>query len=138
MDALDGDERLHGVHDAEVPYEPSPPPGDPYFKLRFLFAGQLDPDITRELLRTALDYRLAQLREPGWMDFTSTGLGPVPTSRGRGAHRPTRDPRVRLQQHRPYIAWFRLTLAKKQIAPGLPPGVTPFRGAATTTTPHDR
>jgi DNA-binding PadR family transcriptional regulator len=43
---------------ARSPYEPSTRPMDPDFKLRFLFAGQLDPAIALEIVDTELAYRL--------------------------------------------------------------------------------
>ncbi|WP_405497268.1 PadR family transcriptional regulator [Nocardia sp. NBC_00511] len=43
---------------ARSPFEPSPRPMDPDFKLRFYFAGQLDRDIAIDIVRTELEYRL--------------------------------------------------------------------------------
>ncbi|MFF9510979.1 helix-turn-helix transcriptional regulator [Streptomyces sp. NPDC014724] len=43
---------------ARSPFEPSPRPMDPDFKLRFVFAGQLDPEIALDVVRTELAYRL--------------------------------------------------------------------------------
>ena len=42
---------------ARSPFEPSPRPMDPDFTLRFVFAGQLDPQIALDVVRTELEYR---------------------------------------------------------------------------------
>ncbi|MEU3742543.1 PadR family transcriptional regulator [Streptomyces sp. NPDC032198] len=43
---------------ARSPYEPSLRPMDPEFKLRLIFAGQLDPEIALDVVRTELAHRL--------------------------------------------------------------------------------
>ncbi|MER5708795.1 PadR family transcriptional regulator [Streptomyces sp. NPDC002122] len=116
---------------ARSPYEPSPRPMDPDFRLRFLFAGQLGPEVTVEILRTELDYRLARLREPGWMDFTTIPLDPVPEIDLAWARA------IQLSAHEfgysstaAYIAWLQLTLAKAEDAAGRAPSSAPYRGRA--------
>ncbi|MDI2127522.1 PadR family transcriptional regulator, partial [Yinghuangia seranimata] len=42
---------------ARSPYEPTPRFVDPDFMVRFIFAGQLDPEFALAVLRTELDYR---------------------------------------------------------------------------------
>ncbi|MVU77243.1 PadR family transcriptional regulator [Nocardia sp. ET3-3] len=42
---------------ARSPFEPSPRPMDPDFKLRLIFAGQLDRKIAIDIVRTELEYR---------------------------------------------------------------------------------
>ncbi len=42
---------------ARSPFEPSPRPMDPDFTLRFVFAGQIDPRIALDVVRTELEYR---------------------------------------------------------------------------------
>ncbi|MFB7160978.1 PadR family transcriptional regulator [Streptomyces sp. NPDC056242] len=43
---------------ARSPFQPSPRPRDPDFTLRFVFAGQLDPEIALDTVSTELAYRL--------------------------------------------------------------------------------
>ena len=102
---------------------------DPDFKLRFLFAGQLGPEVTVQILRTELDHRLAQVREPGWMDFTTVELDPVPEIDPEWART------IQLSAHEfgysntaAYIAWLQLTLAKAEVAAGRVLSDTPYRG----------
>ncbi|MBU3067814.1 PadR family transcriptional regulator [Nocardia sp. NEAU-G5] len=42
---------------ARSPFEPSTRPMDPDFKLRLIFAGQLDREIAIDIVRTELEYR---------------------------------------------------------------------------------
>jgi len=39
-------------------YEPSTRPGDPDFTIRFVFAGQLDPEIALDIVNTELEFRI--------------------------------------------------------------------------------
>ncbi|WP_188268572.1 MULTISPECIES: PadR family transcriptional regulator [unclassified Streptomyces] len=45
---------------ARSPFEPSPRPRDPEFTLRFVFAGQVSPEIALDIVNTELAYRVAQ------------------------------------------------------------------------------
>ncbi|MBS2533882.1 helix-turn-helix transcriptional regulator [Catenulispora sp. NF23] len=101
---------------ARAPYEPSPRPMDPDFKLRFLFGGQLDPQIAIELLRTELDYRRAQRggpRVPGY-DARHTVLQPefsqIDPEWAREVHTLTHEQGYASTSA--YIAWLELTLER--------------------------
>ncbi|MBF6331435.1 PadR family transcriptional regulator [Nocardia transvalensis] len=62
---------------AHSPYEPAPRPMDPDFMLRFLFAGVLGRGIAVRLLRTELDYRRAQDRDPMTIDELVADNDPI-------------------------------------------------------------
>ncbi|WP_330180994.1 PadR family transcriptional regulator [Nocardia sp. NBC_01503] len=98
---------------ARSPFEPSPRPMDPDFKLRFYFAGQLDREIAIDIVRTELEYRLKH--------DNLTAEAPSPT--GYEAQIPDLDPEWARQIHimghehgyastAAYIAWLQLTLAR--------------------------
>lgn len=98
---------------ARSPFEPSPRPMDPDFKLRFFFAGQLDREIAIDIVRTELDYRLTR-------DNLSADAG-LPES--YYPQMPGLDPEWARQIHvmahehgyastAAYIAWLQLTLAR--------------------------
>jgi len=99
---------------ARSPFEPSQRPMDPDFMQRFVYGGQLGRDIAIRVLRTELDFRLAQKEA----DFQVTRR-PVSTSPGAI---PELDPswsdRIHELAHErgyastaQYIAWLELTLA---------------------------
>ncbi|MFG2629262.1 PadR family transcriptional regulator [Streptomyces sp. NPDC048473] len=98
---------------ARSPYEPSTRPHDPDFKIRFIFAGQLDREIAIDLVRTELDYRLRQTAG-------KNGALELPDYE---AQIPEIDPawarEVHLLAHedgyassRSYIVWLQLTLQR--------------------------
>lgn len=118
---------------ARSPYEPSPRMTDSDFRLRFLFAGQLGPQFALDLLRTELDYRLAHVGEPGWMDFLTDE--PAEDAEPDSLVDASWANAVRLAAHEhgyramaSYIAWLQLTLARLELQAGLPPSRTPYRG----------
>ncbi|MFK0191769.1 PadR family transcriptional regulator [Kitasatospora sp. NPDC090308] len=135
---------------ARSPYEPSPRMTDSDFRLRFLFAGQLGPEFALDLLRTELDYRLAHVGEPGWMDFlTDEAADGAAHEAADGATAEATAGSlvdaawanaVRLAAHEhgyramaSYIAWLQLTLARLELQAGLPPSRTPYRGRPADT-----
>ncbi|MET9490773.1 PadR family transcriptional regulator [Nocardia sp. NPDC006630] len=98
---------------ARSPYEPSPRPMDPDFKLRFLFAGSLDRDIAIEIVRTELDYRKKH--------DAQSPLAPIPDS--YDPQLPELDPQwareIQTMTHEQgyayasgFIVWLELTLAR--------------------------
>ncbi len=118
---------------ARSPYEPSPRMTDSDFRLRFLFAGQLGPQFALDLLRTELDYRLAHVGEPGWMDFLTDE--PAEDAEPDSLVDASWANAVRLAAHEhgyramaSYIAWLQLPLARLELQAGLPPSRTPYRG----------
>ncbi|MFE5646668.1 PadR family transcriptional regulator [Rhodococcus sp. NPDC056516] len=114
---------------ARSPYTPSPRPSDPDFKLRLLFAGQLGPDIAIELIRTELDFRIAQAASPGWQAFVEMKLQPAPGIDASWVH----ELHTTAHEHgytatAGYIAWLQLALAKfEREAMGMVSSV-PYRG----------
>lgn len=98
---------------ARSPYEPAPRPMDPDFKLRFLFGGQLDPEVAISVVRTELEYRLKH-------DVTSANLEVVDHYEpqipeldlewARGVH--TMAHEHGYASTAAYIAWLQLTLAR--------------------------
>ncbi|MEV5205096.1 PadR family transcriptional regulator [Streptomyces sp. NPDC053720] len=102
---------------ARSPFEPSPRPMDPDFKLRFIFGGQLGPEIALDIVRTELEYRLQH-------DVTAT-TPPFPAE--YEAQIPELDPawarEVHVMAHEhgyafsaSYIAWLQLTKARLERA----------------------
>jgi len=98
---------------ARSPYQPSPRPMDPDFKLRFLFAGQLSPEIALEVVDTELAYRIKH-----------DGISPAfPVTDVYEGQIPELDPdwarEVHIMAHEngyafahSYIAWLQLTKAR--------------------------
>ncbi|MEV5201144.1 PadR family transcriptional regulator [Streptomyces sp. NPDC053720] len=98
---------------ARSPFEPSPRPMDPDFKLRFVFGGQLGPEIALDIVSTELEYRLKH-------DAT-TPEAPLPFT--YEAQIPELDPvwarEIHTMAHEngyasaaAYIAWLQLTKAR--------------------------
>ncbi|WP_436776375.1 PadR family transcriptional regulator [Yinghuangia sp. YIM S09857] len=55
---------------ARSPFQPSLRPADPDFAIRFIFGGQLDPDIALRVVRTELEYRQKDVHHtatPQWL-----------------------------------------------------------------------
>ncbi|MFF0223269.1 helix-turn-helix transcriptional regulator [Streptomyces sp. NPDC004629] len=107
---------------ARSPYVPSTRPMDPDFMVRFVFGAALGRDVAIDLLRTELDYRRKQAAHENWIDFAQASLDPIPEV----------DPAWAREVHwtahergyastAAYIAWLELTLARFEIAQGLPP-----------------
>lgn len=112
---------------ARSPYEPSRRPLDVDFRIRFIFAGQLDPQLAIDVVRTELEYRLEH-------DNTSPMLvHPQPFE----PQIPELDPVWAMEIHTlaheggystaaTYIAWLQLTLARlesgraRRSGPGAP------------------
>ncbi|RJL23263.1 PadR family transcriptional regulator [Bailinhaonella thermotolerans] len=95
---------------ARSPYEPSSRPMDPDFKIRFVFGGQLDPEIAISVVRTELEYRQKHDLNPTFALFES-----------QEAEIPELDPAWARQIHTlahehgyastaSYVAWLQLTL----------------------------
>ncbi|MFE3259829.1 PadR family transcriptional regulator [Nocardia sp. NPDC059091] len=98
---------------ARSPFEPSPRPMDPDFKLRLIFAGQLDREIAVDIVRTELEYRRKH----------DTGSAATPFPADYDPQIPELDPvwarQVQTMAHEhgyaftaSYIAWLELTLAR--------------------------
>ncbi|WP_327144129.1 PadR family transcriptional regulator [Nocardia sp. NBC_01327] len=97
---------------ARSPYEPAPRPMDPDFMLRFIFAGMLGRDTAIAVLRTELDYRLAQVRTPTRVGELEGALAPIGEIDAgwtgqvlRAAHEQGRASTAS------YIGWLQVTLA---------------------------
>ncbi|MFI0976071.1 PadR family transcriptional regulator [Streptomyces sp. NPDC021093] len=101
---------------ARSPFEPAPRPMDPDFKVRLLFAGQLDPEIALDLVRTELAYRLKH-------DATAPSEFSLPDT--YEPQIPELDPEWAREVHTmaheqgyastaAYIAWLQLTQARLQ------------------------
>ncbi|MFQ6331286.1 PadR family transcriptional regulator [Nocardia sp. CWNU-33] len=98
---------------ARSPFEPSPRPMDPDFKLRFLFAGQLDRDIAIDIVRTELDYRLkhdAQSPKAPIPDRYHPQIPELDADWAREIHTMTHENGYAYVMS--YIAWLQLTLAR--------------------------
>ncbi|MBF9069042.1 PadR family transcriptional regulator [Streptacidiphilus fuscans] len=114
---------------ARSPYEPSPSMADSDFRLRFLFTGQLGPEFALDLLRTEIDYRIAHVGGPGWLDFHVTETSPdslVDAAWANSLHLAAHE--FGYSTMASYIAWLQLTLARLEVQAGLPPSRTPYRG----------
>lgn len=105
---------------ARSPFEPSPRPMDSDFKLRFIFGGQLGPEIALAVVTTELEYRLEH----------DTGSPAVSLPFTYEAQIPELDPAWAREVHTlahengyasvaAYIAWLQLTKARLEahIAP---------------------
>jgi DNA-binding PadR family transcriptional regulator len=106
---------------ARSPFKPSSRPMDPDFNLRFVFAGQLGRDIAIDVLRTELDYRLAQAADSDWMGLVTARVDPVPEIDEAWSRQ------IRLAASEKghlssasYVAWLRLTLSRFELEAGLP------------------
>lgn len=88
---------------AHSPYEPSPRPMDPDFKIRFVFGGQLDREIAISVVRTELEYRLKHDLTP-----TFTPLDTPDAPWARQIH--TLAHEQGYASTAAYIAWLQLTL----------------------------
>ncbi|MCK9902641.1 hypothetical protein CC117_26540 [Parafrankia colletiae] len=106
--------RQHLVAWARSPYEPSTRPMDPDFILRFVFGGQIDRQIAVDVVRTELEYRLANVSPDGRMQQPPGDLEP---------QIPDVDPafarEIYLLAHewgytsvRAYVTWLQLTLIR--------------------------
>lgn len=94
---------------AHSPFEPSPRPMDPDFKLRFIFAGQLDPAIALDVVCTELEYRLKH-RGTAALQFPEPYEPQIPGLDADWA----RETHILAHEHgyastASYIAWLQLT-----------------------------
>lgn len=95
---------------ARSPYEPSPRPNDPDFMVRFLFAGQLDREIALTILRTELDYRLANFSSAE-LDLSGYDQPQVDEMDTPWANRVRRrGHELGYANNAAYIAWLQLTI----------------------------
>ncbi|MFI8421148.1 PadR family transcriptional regulator [Streptomyces sp. NPDC085460] len=97
---------------ARSPFEPSPRPMDPDFKLRFVFGGQLGPEIALDIVSTELEYRLQHVTTPG-APLTTVYEGEIPELDPAWARE------IHTMAHEngyasvaAYIAWLQLTKAR--------------------------
>lgn len=104
---------------ARSPFEPSPRPMDPDFKLRFVFGGQLGPEIALDVVSTELEYRLKH--DAGSLEppFPSSYEAQIPELDPVWA----REIHVMTHEHgyastAAYIAWLQLTKARLEAAVG--------------------
>ncbi|MDT3439211.1 MULTISPECIES: PadR family transcriptional regulator [unclassified Pseudofrankia] len=99
---------------ARSPYQPATRPMDPDFILRFVFGGQIDRQIAIDVVRTELEYRLANVSPDGRMHQYPDHLD---------AQIPEIDPtfvrEIHLLAHewgytsvRAYVTWLQLTLIR--------------------------
>ncbi|MFE3257946.1 PadR family transcriptional regulator [Nocardia sp. NPDC059091] len=98
---------------ARSPFEPASRPMDPDFKLRFIFAGQLDREIAIEVVRTELNYRLEHDNRSAGSPFPASYEPQIPELDGEWA----REVHTLAHEHgymstATYIAWLQLTLAR--------------------------
>ncbi|MFJ2738099.1 PadR family transcriptional regulator [Streptomyces sp. NPDC087440] len=97
---------------AHSPFEPSPRPMDPEFKLRFLFAGQLGPEIALDIVSTELEFRLkhdATSPAPPIDDYEPQ-LPELDADWAREVHTTAREQGYASTAS--YIAWLQLTKAR--------------------------
>lgn len=99
---------------ARSPHQPAARPMDPDFILRFVFGGQIDRQIAIDVVRTELEYRLANVSPDGGMQQIPDALDP---------QIPEIDPAFVHEIHhlahewgytavRAYITWLQLTLIR--------------------------
>ncbi|MGW5645227.1 PadR family transcriptional regulator [Saccharopolyspora sp. NPDC003752] len=98
---------------ARSPYEPSPRPKDPEFTLRFVFAGQLGPDIALDLVTTELEYRLKHDVNPPALPSVAAYEPQIPELDADWA----REVHTLAHEHgyafsASYIAWLQVTKAR--------------------------
>lgn len=98
---------------ARSPFEPSPRPMDPDFKLRFLFAGQLDPETALDIVSTELEYRLKHAAISPGAPFPVLYEPQIPELDADWA----REVHTMAHEHgyafaASYIAWLQLTKAR--------------------------
>ncbi|WP_405485061.1 PadR family transcriptional regulator [Nocardia sp. NBC_00511] len=105
---------------AHSPYEPAPRPMDPDFMLRFVFAGIIDRDIAVRVLRTELDYRRTQIRNPTPIDELVGVIEPVVDIDQDWAGRVMRTAHNHGRSSMAsYIGWLEMTLADFEAAGGI-------------------
>ncbi|WP_051301038.1 PadR family transcriptional regulator [Actinomadura rifamycini] len=102
---------------ARSPYEPSPRPMDPDFKLRFVFGGQLDPEIAIAVVRTELEYRLEHDGQSAVLEHRRDIEPQIPELDAGWAW----EVHTLAHEHgyastASYIAWLRLTLHRLEAA----------------------
>jgi DNA-binding PadR family transcriptional regulator len=102
---------------ARSPYTPSPRPMDPDFKVRFVFAGQLDPQIAIDLLRTELAYREENVNPTGVPNIPASYQPQIPELEPAWA----REVQLLAHEHgfaanASYIAWLKLALNRLESA----------------------
>ena len=100
---------------ARSPFEPSPRPPDPDFKLRFLFAGQLSPEIALDIVTTELEYRLRHDNQSPVVPIPEPYDPQIPELDPEWA----REVHITAHEHgyaetAAYIAWLQLTQARLQ------------------------
>ncbi|MFE7559189.1 PadR family transcriptional regulator [Kitasatospora sp. NPDC057500] len=99
---------------ARSPYEPSVRPTDSDFRIRFIFAGQLDRAIAIGLVRTELDYRLNQVAgKNGALELPDAYESQIPeldADLAREVHLLAHE-RGYASMHS-YIVWLQLTLQR--------------------------
>ncbi|MFG3530040.1 PadR family transcriptional regulator [Streptomyces sp. NPDC047917] len=98
---------------ARSPFEPSSRPMDPDFKLRFVFAGQLDPGIALDVVRTELAYRIEHQATSPALPFPDPYDPQIPELDADWA----RETHTLAHEHgyafgASYIAWLQLTQAR--------------------------
>ncbi|PXX54938.1 DNA-binding PadR family transcriptional regulator [Nocardia tenerifensis] len=97
---------------AHSPFEPAPRPMDPDFMLRFLLTGVLGRDYAISVLRTELDYRRAQVRNPTRVDEWVSALDPLDLIDPRWAATVLRAAHDQGRASTAsYIGWLEVTLA---------------------------
>ncbi|MGA4539618.1 PadR family transcriptional regulator [Uniformispora flossi] len=98
---------------AQSEFVPSVRPADPEFSIRYVFAGQLDPEIAIRVVRTELEYREKQIdptANPPWIaeaQYEDTMAG-LDKAWAREVHISGHE--YGYSSHAMYITWLKLTL----------------------------
>ncbi|MER7016133.1 PadR family transcriptional regulator [Saccharopolyspora sp. NPDC000359] len=98
---------------ARSPFEPSSRPKDPEFTLRFVFAGQLDPEIALDLVTTELEHRLEHDLNPAHLPLVHSYETQIPELDPTWA----REVHTMAFEHgyafiASYVAWLQTTKAR--------------------------
>ncbi|MCF2530222.1 PadR family transcriptional regulator [Yinghuangia soli] len=101
---------------ARSPFEPAARPMDSDFLIRFVFGGQLHPDIAIAVVRAELEYRMAHVSPMGVLDLSDHYEPQIPELDPAWA----REVHLLAHEHgyastAAYIAWLKLTLQRLEL-----------------------